>query len=233
MHWSFSSLMTYEQCAYRFKLRYIDRLPEPPRPPDNPLERGNRIHSNLEKFTMGELDEFGLTAEPKHIQDFKPALVHLRELYQRGMATVEQDWVYDQNWQLTEKNDPEKYLWVKLDFSVIDEANKHVIVADFKTGKSQYKGIEHVQQTQLYAAAVTVKFPWVQRISSEVWYLDEGWVRSAEHTFEEAQKYIGRFDARAQRALNDKFYRPNPTAMTCRYCPYGPKNGTGACPVGV
>ena len=45
-------------------------------------------------------------------------------------------------------------------------------------------------------------------------------------------KIVGRFDARAQRIYNDRFFKSNANKVTCRYCPFSPR-GTGACPVGV
>lgn len=232
-HWSFSALMMYERCPMQFKLKYIDRLPEPPRPPDNPLERGNRIHKNLEKYVGCEIDIDELTTEPKAIAKFQQPLDHLRYLYQNEMVTLEQDWLFMEDWSETDRFDKAKRTWVKLDFSVLDEANGHIVVSDYKTGKSTYKAIEHIQQTQFYAGPAVMKYPWVKKITSEVWYLDEGWVRSVEYTAEQALMYLGRFDARAARIYDDRFFRPNPSVMTCKYCPYGIKNGTGACPVAV
>lgn len=225
MNWSFSSLMVYESCAFRFKLAKIDRLPEPPRPPDNPLERGSRIHDRLEKFVKGEgpMDD-----EAKKIGDFEPAFNHLQALYTDGLATAEDDWLFNSDWDVCDKKDV--WLWSKLDFFVKDEP--YAVVGDYKTGKSQYKAIEHVQQMQLYAAAAALRNPDLERITVELWYLDEGHIKPLEFTQEQALSFVGRFQQRADRIFNDKLYRPNPNKVTCRWCPYSPR-GTGACPVGV
>lgn len=228
-NWSFSKLMTYESCAYRFKLQYIDRAPQLPPKPDNPMERGNRIHGALEKYVKGETNT--PACEAKAIDKFTPVLDHLRELYAAGQATAEQDWFFDRDWEPCEREDV--WLWVKLDWNAEDEENGLVVPGDYKSGKSQYKAIEHVQQVQLYSVAAVIKYSWAERTIPELHYVDEGWVRGSEYTREEALRYIGRFDARAQRIYDDRFFRPNPNAMTCKWCPYGPKNGTGACPVGV
>lgn len=231
MHWSFSGLMTYEACAYRFKLKFIDKMPEPPREPGNPLERGNRIHKSLEDFVTGATDI--LTNEPKAIAPFQPALERLRLLYQHGMVSVEQDWVFNDAYEEIDKWDKSRYVWVKVDFNVQDRENLLVITGDHKSGKSQYKAIEHVQQTQFYAGISALKYPWAQRHITELWYADEGWVRGASYTQEEALKFIGRFDTRAQRIYSDKLFRPNPSKLNCKYCPYGKQNGTGFCAVAV
>lgn len=239
-NWSFSWLMKYESCAHLFKLGKIDKLPTLPLEPGNPLERGSRIHSRYELYVKGESDDFD--EEAKCSAHFRAATDHLRTLYQCGMAIAEEDWLYDRDWNLTckparqptaEESGLVVWLWAKLDACVIDRANKHVICIDYKTGKSQYKAIEHVQQLQLYAALAAIKYPWAEKITVELWYLDEGHVRSAEYTHEEALQFIGRFDKRAQRIYDDRYFRPNPNKITCAYCPYGPRRGTGACPVGV
>lgn len=231
INWSFSKLNTYESCAFRFKLQYIDKIPEPPRAPDNPMERGNRIHNNLEKFVKGEDGGDLADNEAKRISDFRPALQHLKTLYDDGMAHAEDNWFLNDSWQPCERKDV--WLWSKLDFAVIDEAEGHAIAGDYKSGKSMYKAIEHVQQLQLYAAVTAIKYPDLEKFTAELWYLDEGHVKSSTYTREEALKFINRFDARAQRIYNDRFFRPNPNKITCAYCPYGPKRGNGHCPVGV
>lgn len=227
-NWSFSKLSTYESCAYRFRLQYIEKLPQLPVKPDNPMERGNRIHNRLELFVKGQgpMDD-----EAKAIAKFVPALTHLQELYRAKMAIAEDNWLFDQDWNVTDRE--HVWLWSKLDFNVHDEANGITIVGDYKSGKSGYKAVEHIQQLQLYAAVAALRQEWAETVITELWYVDEGWVRSSEYTREQALSFVGRFDQRAARIYNDRFFRPNPNKQTCRYCPYGRSNGTGACAVGA
>jgi CRISPR/Cas system-associated exonuclease Cas4 (RecB family) len=226
INWSYSKLDAYENCAYQFKLRYIDKSPELPRPPDNPLERGNRVHDRLEKFVKegGPMD-----TEARQIDKFVPKLDHLRDLYACGMATAEDNWFFDKDWTQCKRD--QVWLWSKLDFNVEDRDNAHSIIGDYKTGKSGYKTINHIQQMQLYAAAVALRQPWAERITVELWYLDEGWIRQQHYTHEQAMKFVGIFDRRAQRIYADRFFRPNPNKVTCRYCPFNKSSGTGACAV--
>lgn len=230
-NWSFSSLMVYETCPLRFKLARIDKLKELPRPDDNPMERGNRIHNRLELYVKGESNE--MDTEARCIDAFVPAIDHARHLYSCKMATAEENWLFDRDWEETPRDAGRIWLWSKLDLSVMDEKNGHIISVDYKSGKSLYKAVEHVQQLQLYAAISALKYEWAETITSELWYLDEGGVKTFTVTRDEALAFVGRFDQRAQRAYDDRFFRANPNAQTCRYCPYGPKAGTGACPVGV
>lgn len=228
INWSISKLFAYESCPMQFKLRYIEKLPEPPRPPDNPLERGNRVHNMLEKYVKGEGSLHG--CEAKRIDVFEPHLTHLETLYADGMATAEDDWFFNRDWDACERDDV--WLWSKLDFSVTDETNRVVVTGDYKTGKSAYKAVDHIQQIQLYTAVSALKYEWADVLIGEVWYVDEGWIRQAEYTREQALKFVGRFNARADKIYQDRMFRPNANKVTCRWCPYSPR-GTGACPVGV
>lgn len=245
-NWSFSKLTLYESCPLQFKFRYIDKIPEPERPADNPLERGNRIHNNLEMFVKNEPGGDLADNEAKRIEPFKPALNHLRTLYDCGMAHAEDNWFYNDAWEVEPAcgkcngclrgrtcYEAKIWLWSKLDFFVIDEDNSHAIVGDYKSGKSMYKAIEHVQQLQLYTAVAAIRYPHLAKITAELWYVDEGHVKSFTCTNEEAMRFIGRFDQRVQRIYDDRFFRPNPNKITCAYCPYGPRRGNGHCPVGV
>lgn len=227
INWSISKLFMYEACPMRFKLKYIDRMPEPPQPPDSPLERGSRIHNNLELFVKGEAK---LKNEAKALDKFAPALEHLRQLYADGMAIAEDDWWFDHDWTPCERKNV--WLWSKLDFNVHDKDKAHTIVGDYKSGKSAYKTVDHIQQTQLYAATAVLRQEWAETATAELWYVDEGWVRSVTYTREQALRFVGRFNARAEKIYNDRFFRPNANKVTCRWCPYSPR-GTGACPVGV
>lgn len=227
-NWSFSSLMVYEQCAFRFKLARIERLPEPERPPDNPLERGNRIHKALEDYIKG--DTSYLNSEAKKIEPLQANIDHVRMLYEHGQVTVEEDWTLDSDWSFCDKSNA--WLWMKLDVCVLDENSGIVIPIDWKSGKSGYKTIEHVQQLQLYAGTAALKFEWAETLIPELYYVDEGHVRQMSFTREQALGFIDRFDKRAQRIYGERLWRPNPNAHNCRYCPYSPR-GTGACPVGV
>ena len=211
MHWSFSGLQIYEACPLRYKFAKIDKLPELPRAPDNPMERGNRIHDNLERYVKGTAP---LNNEAKALDKFVPALDHLKELYTNGMACAEDSWFFDEDWNPCERDNV--WLWLKLDFNVEDVVNHRSIIGDYKSGSSRYKTISHVQQMQLYAACVALRQEWADNIEVELWYVDEGHIKPIKYTREQALMYVGRFDARAKKIFDDKYFRANPSRDNCR-----------------
>jgi RecB family exonuclease len=230
-NWAFSTLMKYESCPMQVKLAKIDKLPEKPRDPaTDPLARGNREHELFERYVKGDIaDLSGSTA--RELKPFIPLFQHARELYASQQATTEQDWWFDQDWAICLRE--KVWLWAKLDLCVADEASRRVVVVDYKTGKSQYKAIEHVQQLQLYVAIAALRYEWADFIDAELWYVDEGHIKPMRVTRRQALFYIHGFTQRATKLMTEKWWRPNPNKITCKWCPYGPRNGTGACPVGV
>lgn len=229
--WSFSRLLQYESCPMRTKLKVIDRSPEPPLPPDNPMERGNREHGRYERYIKGDASALN-GAEARQLDLHRPNLDKLAELYAAGMATAEQNWKFDADWEIIDGEDRDYWLFAKLDAYVFNPETCTAIAVDFKTGKSMYKAIEHVQQLQFYAALSALREERADTIICELWYVDESDNRTFELSREQALSYVGRFQKRADTMMSDKIFRPNPNKVTCRYCPYSPR-GTGVCPVGV
>ena len=114
-----------------------------------------------------------------------------------------------------------------------NEGRRVTVVVDYKTGKSAYKALSHLKQMQLYAAVAALRQPWADMIVVELWYVDEGHIVSRVFTRDQALMFVGRFQQEAERIYADRWFKPNPSKETCRYCPFGAKNGTGACPVSV
>lgn len=223
-NWSFSKLMMFEQCALRFKFKYVDRVPEPPPKPDNPMERGNREHKRLEDYTLSRTSTL-TGCEGKATDEFKGVLDEIRSLISVGQGTAEQDWFFDSDWKPTTRENV--WLWLKLDAFVHDDTS--AVAVDYKTGKSVYKAVEHAQQLQLYAACLALKYPDIHHITTELWYLDEGHVKTNRFSSEEAVRLVNRFDQRADAMYSARYFRANSSKQTCRWCPYG-ANGNGHCP---
>lgn len=205
-------------------MQFVKREPEPERKPDNPAARGDRIHNHCEDYVRGKAPEQPGEAS-KH---FGLKIDKLRELYREGFVLLEQQWTYNEFWQVTE--DPKPWLRIKADVFVnfVEDG----IVIDYKTGRKFGNEPKHVQQTQLYAIGAFLRYPELAKVTTELWYLDQNDITSITYTRDQAMQFVGRFDKRVERMMEDRTYRPRPNKETCKYCPYSPR-GTGACPVGV
>ena len=132
------------------------------------------------------------------------------------------------------------YLWVpawlrlKLDAMVMhDERNATVI--DFKSGRKFGNEIKHAEQLQLYQLVTFLRYPKLEAVTAELWYLDqkEGEnLTSQRFTRDQGLRFRSNFDRRGHKLTACNEWPANPTVFTCKWCSYGPWNG-GQCQVGV
>lgn len=223
MPWSFSSLDTYDRCAYRYKLRYIDRIPEPPPGPKDPRARGNEIHSQLEMFVDGRRPD--IPAEGKNFQN---QLLNLRELYVHGMVELEQQWLFDDKWQTYEG--PYKDAWLVIKADVWVNNGDMGVMIDHKSGKKFGNEVKHVQQLGTYTIGAMFRYPQLHTVKGEVWYHDANDVLLVDYRRDQAMMLLPRLEDRVEKMQNDPHYRPRPNIHSCRFCPYG-RLGNGYCPV--
>lgn len=241
--WSFSSLQVYETCAYRSRLARVDKIPEPTRGPpppgmrEWPHERGTRVHDNAEMFVRGETHE--PCSELKH---FRNELEHLRKLYDHEMVEMEEMWCFDKGagWIVVDEDDLERvWLRVKLDVAVFVEDNRLIII-DYKTGKKAGNEVKHAEQGQLYVAAALMRFPEIEFVDVEFWYIDHDIITQQTYTRTAGLMFWKRFNDRGLKMTSDTQFDANPNQWSCKFCPYNsPDNankwvtGNGACTFGV
>lgn len=223
MPWSFSSLDTYDRCPYRYRLRYIDKVPEPEAGPKDPRARGNEIHKQLELYVKGERGDV-----PVEGKNFQNQLIKLRELYANGMVEVEQQWLYNDKWQRHLGAYKDAWLVIKADVWVNNAP--YGVMIDHKSGKKFGNEVKHVQQLNVYAIGSFFRYPELEIIKGEVWYHDANDVLMVDYTRNQAMMFLPKLEDRVEKMQNDPLYRPRPNIHSCKYCPYG-RNGNGYCPV--
>lgn len=126
--WSPTRLTDFESCAYKAKLKLIDKIPEPERPlppgkTEHANDRGTRIHSEIELFVRGQ------GPFPADVAVFKDELNNLATRYKNGTVSLEGEWGFDRNWQPCDYNGA--WLRMKCD-AVVHLSPKHIVVIDFK-----------------------------------------------------------------------------------------------------
>jgi hypothetical protein len=227
--WSFSKLGDFEQCKLKFKIKHLDRVPEPDRPlPAGKLEhandRGTRLHQECEDYVSGVSKD--LSSELHHFYD---RLALLRALYKDKLVSLEGEWGVDKDWAIADW----KTAWqrAKLD-AMVHHSKTEATVIDYKSGRKFGNEIKHGEQLMLYQLLAFSRFPHLEVVHAELWYLDHGIVTSKTYTRMQGIRFRDNFNRRGLAITDCTDFPANPNVHSCKWCPYGPK-GTGHCQVGV
>lgn len=207
--WSYSSISTYESCPAKWHYSYILNLPGKP---SAAMARGTRLHSDCERFLLGEL--------PHLPWELNKVSLRLNDLKTIG-AKPEAVWLLDQDWKVTIEQP-----WIKAIVDVHWLERDVLHVRDFKSGR-EYP--EHREQLELYALIGLCAFPEVKRAEYAAIYLDTA------HTSNEgailrgtmAENKIKVWDEKAKRMFSDEQFLPNPGGA-CKWCDYAKSKG-GPC----
>jgi RecB family exonuclease len=226
--WSYNRLLDFERCKLRAKLKYLDRIPELPRPlpegkKEQPNDRGTRIHLVAEQYVRGASE---LIPE---LDGFAEEFAKLRLLFTLGEAELEGDWGFNDIWEPCSWQ--RAWLRAKLD-AIVTLPDAHMVVIDYKTGKRAGNEIKHNEQMLLYALATVHRYPAVQKVTVELWYLDEDQLVRSDYDRHSVMRHFERFNKRAVAMTSCTEFPARPNMFTCRFCTYGPK-GSGDCKDGV
>lgn len=224
--WSWSMLGVYRTCHLWAKFKYLDRLPEPPREKEDARDRGTARHSMAEEFILADNAPF-----PAPLIKFEGPLTDVRDIRKNHLGTVqlEQEFFLDQFWKPTDKAN--RWLVVIPDIKVVVPGEINLTI-DNKTGKKYGNEMKHYGQTELYSIVSMILDPGYESYEAELWYLDIPDTWQISFRPDKLEKAQAKIDAEVNKMMEDKYFRPSPSKMNCRYCPYGPR-GTGDCPVGV
>lgn len=228
--WSYSRLTTFEQCALRAKLAYIDRIPEPPRPlppgkTEQPNDRGSRVHDAAEMYVKGNIELI------EELEKFSEEFRSLRELFRAGKVSLEGEWAVDKDWSPVAWMSSDVWARIKLD-AFVRVSKTHGVVIDYKTGRKAGNEIKHAEQGQLYQLAAFMRFPELETVDVEFWYTDQDELTLVRYSREQGMKFLSNFNRRGSKMVNTSEFLPNPNIYSCKWCPYSPKSG-GPCEVGV
>jgi hypothetical protein len=231
--WSFSRLQVFEQCKFRAQLQYGQKIPEPERPlppgkTEHANDRGSRIHDTAEQYVRGNVDRM----DPA-MRAFAPEFDSLRQLFADDMVSLEGEWATDTEWQPTAWTG--RNTWQRLKLDAMVRLNKQeAVVIDYKTGKKFGNEVKHGEQTMLYALNTFLRFPELELITTELWYLDQDDLTSATFERERCLRFKHSWNRRALAMTEAVDFPANPNQFSCRYCAYSKREGgTGDCERGV
>ena len=120
---------------------------------------------------------------------------------------------------------------MKLDALVMHDETTATVI-DFKTGRKFGNEVKHGEQLQLYQLATFIRYPKLQTVYAELWYLDQDEVTSQKFGRTMGMRFKEKFGKRGNALSACSDFPANPNKFTCKWCMYGPW-GSNDCPVGV
>lgn len=231
--WSFSKLQDFEKCKFLAWLKHDQKIPEPERPlppgkTEHANDRGTRIHTSCELYINGTEHQLA----PEADLHFGPQIDLLRVLHADGLVSLEGEWGMDRDWEVCDWK--EAWLRLKLD-AIVFHGDTEATVIDFKTGRKFGNEIKHGEQLALYQLVSFLRYPKLERVTAELWYLDQKPgenLTSVTFMRDKGLKYRSNFDRRGHKLTTCTSWEPNPNVHSCKWCQYGPWNG-GQCQSGV
>lgn len=224
--WSYSARKVFEDCAYR---SYLERVKKLATSSSSAANRGTAIHEEAENYVNGTIGDL-----PASLKKFTSEFNELRRGFADGLVELEGDWGFTLEWEPTGWMAPDVWARIKLDVLVLeDEQSARVI--DHKTGKAWGNEVPHSQQALLYAIATFLRYPNLQYIKTEMWYLDHGKTMEKSYTREQAMIFLPSQYQRAIAMTTAKVFDPSPNKQTCRWCDFKNKvdDEAAACVWGV
>ena len=228
--WSFSKLGDFQKCKRYYELKHELKTPEPerqlkPGQLEHANDRGSRIHDSCELYVRGHSDDLAPEAE----KYFGCQLDFLRVLYSEGIVELEGNWGMSSEWEIVEWDKA----WLRLKLDVLVHLDDHTaVIIDYKTGSKWGNEVKHDQQLQLYAFVTFMRFPLLETIDAQLWYIDKG--ETTAKTFTRAQCLRNRrtFEKQGNDIVTCTKWPANPNKFSCQWCLYGPEH-SGDCAVGV
>ena len=224
--WSASMLKKFETCRWQVYLNKVLKLPTEQGPA---AERGERWHAACELYVMGEIGEWPEDmASSTKFAHFADDFDELRDAYAEACVEVEGNWGFNQDWDAVEWMAPDVWARMKLDVKY-EYSPTHIRIIDHKTGKKFGNEVTHADQGLIYTIGAFMRYPEVELIDVDFWYLDQG-EKSFPKRYSRAQAmvFLPRITDRALRltTATERDFRPSPSIHNCRYCDF---NKEGAC----
>lgn len=204
-----SSIKTYEQCPYKFKLTRIEGLTEPA---GEAAERGKTIHLSFEKAIKNQ------EALPQEFEHWNTYIDKLKSLN----ARAEEEFAITKDWQVCKFDDDKAWLRGVIDAIYTVDDSIHIL--DWKTGKER----DYADQVNLYAGILFAMYPEIKKISTEICYIDLKKQINYGYVYREKAEELKQWICdRVTKIENDDIFAPNPT-YGCRWCHFRKSNG-GPC----
>lgn len=227
---SYSGIKKFETCPYALYLDKVERVPMIGSPA---MDRGSKLHKELEEYINGTLDE--PTKAAKHYPDL---IDEFRSLYEIGQCVPEEQWAFNVDLEPTGWVAHNTWLRLVLDVRVMHDETSASIY-DFKSGKADGDPAGHRSQLMLYALFTFLKFPELEHIRAAPIYIDHKRdIHYAEYTRSDLDIFLPSWIERITAVTSCTQFDPKPNQYNCRWCqhrvPQADLNQTEAsCPFGI
>ena len=202
VQWSFSRWKCYDTCPRKAQYIYIDGMREPT---NAKMQRGTDIHLLAQNYV-----EKKLTKPPSELKHFAKQFQELRKI---NGVQCELEWGFNRKWEPCGWSESQTWARIKTD-TLAPVSFDELKIIDYKTGQIYD---DNVKQTGLYALAGFLMFPMVERITTQLWYLDQA--ATIEHKFvrDELPDIVNCWEERLRPMFNDRQFpaKPNPFCRNC------------------
>lgn len=212
-NWSYTSLVNFEKCAFFAWLKHGEKVPEGENTYAN---RGIMIHEAAENYVQGKGELI-----PELSKHFEAEFKSLRTQYKAGRVSLEGEWGFDINWNPVDWRAKDCWGRMKLDAMVMPN-EEFAAVIDYKSGKRFGNEIKHGEQMELYQLGTFLRYPKLQHVVVELWYVDQNDLARMDFTREQGMRRLATYNKRAITMTTATSFPPNPNVFNCPRCPYGP-----------
>lgn len=209
--WSYSALKVFEECPYRTYISRVKRIKEEAGPA---ATRGSEIHQQAEDYVRGTIADI-----PNTLKKFESSFKTLKDLFADAKVELEGEWAYTIDWEPTQWMAPDCWARIKLD-AMVHEDKTSARVIDYKTGKRWGNEIAHGQQALIYAIGAFLRYPDLEFVQTELWYLDKDDTSRKDYTRDQAMAFFPKLHDRAVRMTTETDFTPTPSKSSCRWCSF-------------
>ena len=216
--WSFSRLNDYRKCPKFAFFKHVQRLKEPG---NAAMERGGKIGEMAEKFAVAKAK----AVCPPELATFEEEF----RVLQKHKVMSEEEWAFTAEWVPTGWFDKDAWCRVKVDAFHMFKEELTVCgkVIDYKTGKLNPT---HLDQLSLYALCAFCKYPELDAVEVQLWYLDHGVLLPDPlklYSRDEVPTLKKEWEAGTRAMLADRRFVEKP-GKACGWCHYS-KGKDGPC----
>jgi len=222
--YSVSKLGTYNQCPYKFKLNYIDKI-KVPFETNKALLKGSHIHKILENnFDYGTSFKTSYVYNQNHmletfeiVRKFENS--ELGDLFKQliPISNLEENFAFNFDKELTKYRGDNTHFRGSADLYYVKD-NKGFIF-DYKSGKDKSKEEFGYDQACMYAIYMFIRYPNIDNVKAVFVFIEHNTTKSYIFTKDQLNAYLEYFKSKVNIIENDNTFKKKPSAL-CNWCSF-------------